>query len=487
MAVLANARRMIRWTLLGTMLIVASAAQAVPSFARQTGQNCVACHAGGNFPELTPYGRMFKLTGYTIGERTIPLAVMGVVSLNQTRNTSDPYGDKAADFPKDGDVIFQTGSLFIAGKIAENFGGFAQVTYNNYDTLDANGKWHGHSGADNIDIRYADRFISSDRDVIFGVTLNNNPQAQDVWNSVPAWGYNTVPGSSGPPVTPLIAGGLAQSVAGLGAYAQFNKNNQSLYGEISLYGNADGVFRFMSAGHSVDRGDLQKVKELNPYFRLAYSRDWGASNAMIGMYAMRTRLYPDPASPAGETTRYTDVGVDAQYQYLLDPHTFTAQTSYTRERISYASSVAGQTPDFVDADGNPLADTNASDTLNIFRLKATYIYRAKYGTSLSYFNVTGTPNTLNQTSGYDPATLTIAPPSSADASVTSTPVSGNLLGSPGSRGGTVEAFWMPWQYVRFGIQYTYYARFNGAASNYDGFGRNAKDNDTLFLYAWGAY
>jgi hypothetical protein len=34
-------------------------AQALPTFARQTGQNCVACHSGGQFPELTPYGRMF--------------------------------------------------------------------------------------------------------------------------------------------------------------------------------------------------------------------------------------------------------------------------------------------------------------------------------------------------------------------------------------------------------------------------------------------
>jgi hypothetical protein len=34
---------------------------AVPAYARQTGQNCVACHAGGQFPELTPYGRLFKL------------------------------------------------------------------------------------------------------------------------------------------------------------------------------------------------------------------------------------------------------------------------------------------------------------------------------------------------------------------------------------------------------------------------------------------
>src|SRR5208282_4914274 len=47
-------------------LALISPAQAVPAFARQTGQECVACHV--SFPELTPYGRYFKLTGYTIGK-----------------------------------------------------------------------------------------------------------------------------------------------------------------------------------------------------------------------------------------------------------------------------------------------------------------------------------------------------------------------------------------------------------------------------------
>ena len=61
---------------------------ALPIFNRQTGQNCVACHAGGQFPELTPYGRLFKLTGYTIGKRTVPLSAMAVVSDSRVFNIS---------------------------------------------------------------------------------------------------------------------------------------------------------------------------------------------------------------------------------------------------------------------------------------------------------------------------------------------------------------------------------------------------------------
>src|SRR5476651_74701 len=104
-------------------------AHALPAFARQTGQNCVACHAGGQFPELTSYGRLFKMTGYTIGSRSIPLSAMGIASYTRS---SSPTDDPA--FAKDAAALFQTGSVFVAGKVSENLGVFAQATYNNYDS-----------------------------------------------------------------------------------------------------------------------------------------------------------------------------------------------------------------------------------------------------------------------------------------------------------------------------------------------------------------
>jgi len=171
---------------------------AVPAFARQTGQNCVACHAGGQFPELTPYGRIFKLTGYTLGERTIPLSAMAVVSYTKTNNTNDPNGDKKTDFPKNGNLVLTTGSIFLAGKITDNIGGFAQGTVDLYDHTDDDGNWKSKSHADNVDLRYADRFIDTNRDLIFGLTVNNNPSVQDVWNSAPAWGFDVVPGNLSP-------------------------------------------------------------------------------------------------------------------------------------------------------------------------------------------------------------------------------------------------------------------------------------------------
>jgi hypothetical protein len=147
--------------------LVPQLAQALPTFARQTGQNCVACHTGGQFPELTPYGRMFKMTGYTIGERTMPFSVMAVASSASVANTSKsdtadagiPTTSPASDFFKNGEPILATGSLFVAGKVTDNVGAFIQITHDPY-AQNADGTYSsGHTQADNMDIRFADRRI----------------------------------------------------------------------------------------------------------------------------------------------------------------------------------------------------------------------------------------------------------------------------------------------------------------------------------------
>jgi hypothetical protein len=63
--------------LLAGFLVIgfAPSAQALPSFARQTGQPCGTCHT--DFPALTPFGRRFKALGYTTGGgefRTTPFS-----------------------------------------------------------------------------------------------------------------------------------------------------------------------------------------------------------------------------------------------------------------------------------------------------------------------------------------------------------------------------------------------------------------------------
>ena len=55
---------------------------------------------------------------------------------------------------------------------------------------------------------------------------------------------------------------------------------------------------------------------------------------------------------------------------------------------------------------------------------------------------------------------------------------------PDSKGWTVEFDWLPYQNTKLALQYTMYSKFNGGNTNYDGSGRNAKDNNTLYLLGW---
>jgi hypothetical protein len=46
------------------LMMLPANVQAVPSFARQTGMVCSVCHTV--FLDLTPFGRSFKVRGYTM-------------------------------------------------------------------------------------------------------------------------------------------------------------------------------------------------------------------------------------------------------------------------------------------------------------------------------------------------------------------------------------------------------------------------------------
>ena len=62
---------------LAAVFFIPNVARAIPSYARQTGLTCSACHT--EFPILTEFGRDFKLNGYTMSTTQSwmpPLAVM---------------------------------------------------------------------------------------------------------------------------------------------------------------------------------------------------------------------------------------------------------------------------------------------------------------------------------------------------------------------------------------------------------------------------
>src|ERR1700688_4998585 len=78
-------------------------AQALPSFARQTGQPCGTCHT--DFPGLTPYGRRLKLLGYTTGGaqyKTTLLSSRAAVDARAEYNKLLVYANEVAPPPPTG-------------------------------------------------------------------------------------------------------------------------------------------------------------------------------------------------------------------------------------------------------------------------------------------------------------------------------------------------------------------------------------------------
>lgn len=427
-------------------LAAPSISNAVPLYARQTGFACAACHAGGQFPELTRTGREFKLTGYTMGNRqTIPLAGMIQGGLTQVRNYNGST-DPGNDFPHDNSMQLQQASLFTGGKIIDNLGAFVQWTYD--------GVAH-HSNADNIDLRYANKTKVGGKNLIYGVSLNNNPSVQDVFNTTPAWTFPTAgPGGAFPGygASTLIDGGLAQNVAGVGVYADWDN---FVYAELSGYRTADGAFSIMRQGADTV-ANKYVLKDTNPYWRLALHGDSGPHSWEVGTYGMQADQYSDQTNSSSLTDRYTDNALDAQYQYANGKHRVSVQATAIHEKIDYNSGAAGNT------------STNSSNTLDTQRLKGSYFYNNKVGGSLAYFSTTGSSDHILYSGNPGDGTAT------------------NTNSTPDTKGYIMEVSYLPVEKIRLALQYTVYNKFNGASNNYDQnlTGRNASDNNTLFLSTW---
>jgi len=450
----------LKWLLLlATVAITLSpiTSFAVPSFGRQTGMDCAACHI--SFPELTPFGREFKLNGYTLGEtQTLPLAVMaqfGATNMNKQSSDSTAY------MAKQNDPQFEGMSAFLAGKITDYAGAFIQWTYENVDHFRDNGSIGQHSHVDQVDIRVAGNTEFMNKNLIFGLDLNNNPSVQDVWNTTPAWGYpynnskvaslgSSAGGVNSPSYAAQIDSGLAQQVAGVGGYFYWDRH---LYGELSFYGAADKIFSPLSYGNWYNNSLYSVLAGRdNPYWRLAWNQDWGSNSFMVGTYGMQVNVFPDATNRNGPTDRFTDIAFDTQYQFLSDPHVFSMQATYIHEKQHYGASF--------DPNCNVGGPCNQDNQLDTFKAKASYLFNRKYWATFAYFQTTGSTDTGLY-----------------------------LNGKPDNRGYIAELDYNPWTNVRVALQYTGYTKIDGANAGYDAIapGRKASDNNTIFLNTWFAY
>jgi hypothetical protein len=165
-------------------------AEALPSYARQTGQPCGTCHT--DFAGLTPYGRIFKIQSYTAGggqyrstlfpssddtanQKTYvpPISMMTVVGFT---NTATPLPPPTAPFNGNNNIALSSVNFMYGGAITDHVGAFAQMSYNGQPAGGfSGGSPFGHSWTwDNTDVRYADTTRFGGVNVVHGITANNN-------------------------------------------------------------------------------------------------------------------------------------------------------------------------------------------------------------------------------------------------------------------------------------------------------------------------
>lgn len=422
-------------------------AEALPAFAEQTQQPCQACHVGGFGPQLTPFGRQFKLNGFTLraGDAfTLPVSAAVIASFNHTDADQPP--PPPTHYALNNNFTIDQVNLFIAGGFFDHFGFFSQYTY---DGVGRGIAW------DNQDWRVVDTATIFDSDVLFGLSVNNAPTIDDAWNTTPGWGfpYTTSSLNPSPGAGPLIAGGFAGKALGVNAYAWWNSE---ILAEFGLYFTPGNPF-LRTFGASADNGWIDGVA---PYFRLAYQKDYGDQNFEVGAFGLFPNLRPPGSHGSGPTDDYADFGFDASYQYMGDnSNIYMAQLRFTHEDQNYGPSLTGG------------GVSNAHDSLDDIRLDASYYWHNTLGATIQPFYTWGSRDMLlyagNRTFRPDSTGINF------QTDYTLFPNSDSPLG---------ERFNM-----RVGIQYTLYTEFNGAASNWDGAGHSASDNNTLRLFTWIAY
>ena len=481
-------------------------ANALPSFARQTGQPCGTCHT--DYPGLTPYGRLFKLGGYTAGggqfrstlfpsqndstnalaayakkwgsglptkapsdnsesSQSIPYAppisMMAIVGFTHTQADQDPTG---SPYSANDNVVVAPVSVFYGGAITDHIGAFAQVTYTNapFGLQDPADRFTSKLWTwDQLDVRYANTGNLGNMPITYGVTANNNPSVQDPWNTTPGWSF---PGAyavssicCGFGAGTLIDGALAAHVGGVGAYTWINN---LVYLELSGYQTLNP--NTQAALGKDPFGAPGMFDGIAPYWRVAVEPHWGNHWLEFGTFGMYARIHPWAFTmdtnnfytfdTFPQTDRYTDIGFDAQYQYQGPNYWITLRGSYIYEYQMLDASSSGF---------NGTTPTNPTNQLNSLKLYGSFAYGNDNRIVLTgqYFNNWGTPD----------ATL----------------YANNAGFSPNTDGFIAEIAYIPyissqapgwpWANVRVGLQYTYYNRFNGDTVS-------AHDNNTLFAYLW---
>ncbi|HLO75915.1 MAG TPA: hypothetical protein VK196_05600 [Magnetospirillum sp.] len=432
--------------ILGAAAFLAGPAQAVPAFSHQTGQACSACHVGAMGPQLTPYGRQFKLGGFSDSQGKndwVPLSIMADASFEHSRAKTVADPNAPSGFKNNNNLALEEVGLFYAGRVYDHLGALAQMTWVNDGTVH---RWQW----DNTDIRYGRDTNIGGVDATVGVSVNNSPTVSDIYNTTPTWGFpfQSAAGAPGSEFATLIQDGLGGRVIGATAYGLFA---DTVYVEAGAYRPlTNNQVRW--GGQYADEGPM--LDGTAPYWRVALQHDMLKQNFSVGTFGMLANVLPNNDSSSGTTDRFRDFGFDATYQWLGDrTHVFSVNATAIREWQKLSATLAA---------GGAGREHQSLDTYN---LNATYVYDQTYGVRLGAFKTHGS---------HDGTLYTANSANSPDAG-------GYIAEVDWTPFGKKDSWMQPWVNVTLALQYTGYWQIDGRSTNVDGDGRKASDNNTTAL------
>ncbi len=404
--------------LLAMAVFAPKASFAIPAFARQTGLACDVCHTV--FPHLTPFGREFKLHGYTYDysslikmvrqaakERAaeqggmpnlminkIPMVsvrIAGMWSQQDGGSTVVPSGHPTAgqgafSYPAGyGHSSFELvrgDSLYIAGEITPNIGAWVEI-----------GGWNDNGGSAslagyNVIFNGGDHTVDN-KNFTYGLSFENMVGFDDVGQAGPGnWGmtdlqnvlstHNTLFDPFG---GTIVEGGEAYAMIG-------NFTSGGIYGNIGLYdpspstNEGAGTGANDTAGGVPGSGAWNGAKNADGYADIEF---WlpGYHNiySMIGAFGYLGDERMNCSGDAGCTgnpnydDHTEDYGIEFQGQYIGNKNLFEVFGEYQQQHDNHFYGTDAWT-------GNVFTGSSVNRTG--FAVKADYYYNRTYGVYAKY-------------------------------------------------------------------------------------------------------
>lgn len=277
--------------------------QAVPSFARQVQKPCSACHT--IWPNLNQAGRQFKVKAYTdvspewklVNKDGLNMLTVFPVSL---RAFAYPYisKDVGNDTTDTTDIPHEV-ELFLAGRLSENLGMFAELEWEPKDDVNA------ELGP----VVLASQFPVGEGDTVGLVLFRGGTFHADPFNSLGGRGHGLLYGGSSRRALTMKRGFT---------FAPFN-NNQALVAHGYFMGN-----RLYAAIGAMRGDDTETNDPIDGYFRAAWDQQIANGAVTVGA-AYYIGEQDQGVLPDSDVDRFF---IDASLELNVDDHLFEVQALY---------------------------------------------------------------------------------------------------------------------------------------------------------------